>query len=526
MADTDIVQSFRDGVGKSLQSTYDEVHVMLLAWADHDLGTALQTELQGLRALFENDYKYSSVIFFPIPVDGPQRRRLNREISSFVEDQSQHRNSLIIIYYGGHCGPNEQGQAEWAAFERAGPKLPWHVTQQQLFSTRGDVLLILDCCDASLIARGDKDDGGRFELIAACAKKAATPFPGRMSFTAALIRTLKQHAEKDISSESLASKLREDPKVTETPVFHDFVRQSPTNIRLQRLDPTVAAESATDERFTAPPEGVTAVSIEAVISRAHRFQDVLQDGVFPVGSVFEGMPPSARSEIIKCMRGLNTAMANTALTAEEVTGGKDSAEFVVSNEKEVIEQSLTQIQESVSSAHAAIETPLLLGGNDDSNLGVLAADTEQVVVAADVRAVLALRHAILGDDPCRYTTELDLNKIKVTSARTSSDSRRFRYGVLEGRRVVMETYKYVELTIPDNSSSYLCDLGNPFLFGFEYARAGDSMKVVDEDHSLANNLYRHPDRWGKPLVRFEKSHDVYALGIFSGCVWRHLGMVV
>lgn len=54
-------------------------------------------------------------------------------------------------------------------------------------------------------------------------------------------------------------------------------------------------------------------------------------------------------------------------------------------------------------------------------------------------------------------------------------------------------------------------LAQPHLFGFEYSRAGDAGTVLEEDHSQENNFYRHPDRWGRPLVRFEKSHDVYAL---------------
>jgi hypothetical protein len=55
------------------------------------------------------------------------------------------------------------------------------------------------------------------------------------------------------------------------------------------------------------------------------------------------------------------------------------------------------------------------------------------------------------------------------------------------------------------------DLEKPYLLGFEYARAGDAGTILEEDHQLQNNLYRHPDRWGRPTIRFEKSHDIYAL---------------
>lgn len=55
------------------------------------------------------------------------------------------------------------------------------------------------------------------------------------------------------------------------------------------------------------------------------------------------------------------------------------------------------------------------------------------------------------------------------------------------------------------------DLAQPCLFGFEYARAGDAGTNLEEDHSQEHNLYRSPDRWGRPRVRFEKFHDVYSL---------------
>lgn len=34
---------------------------------------------------------------------------------------------------------------------------------------------------------------------------------------------------------------------------------------------------------------------------------------------------------------------------------------------------------------------------------------------------------------------------------------------------------------------------------------------MEEDDSLQNNLYRHPDRWWRPTAVFETHHDVYLL---------------
>jgi hypothetical protein len=55
------------------------------------------------------------------------------------------------------------------------------------------------------------------------------------------------------------------------------------------------------------------------------------------------------------------------------------------------------------------------------------------------------------------------------------------------------------------------DMGKPYIFGFEYMRMQDAGTNLEEDDSLDRDLYRHPDRWRKPKLRFEKSHDIYAL---------------
>ena len=55
------------------------------------------------------------------------------------------------------------------------------------------------------------------------------------------------------------------------------------------------------------------------------------------------------------------------------------------------------------------------------------------------------------------------------------------------------------------------DLARPYLFGFEYMRLGEEGTNLEGDYVLERNLYRHPDRWGQPLLKFEKSHDIFAL---------------
>lgn len=475
-------------------------------------------------------------------------------------------------------------------------------------------------------------------------------------------------------------------------MFHDFVRQSPTKIWLQRLQypelpegfiqkPTgyllfraslsddVTGLQIAEWLKAAPPKNVTAVSVEAIVSRARRMQGVLKDGAIPTGSVFEQLSDRAKDEIIRCLRSLDTVMAATAGNATDTTTRR-------ANEKETIEKTLDEIQDVVSDVCTAVETPFLFDASKGSNpllMGDAQGDREfhRLMAAADVDAALLLREAIMHDDPCRYSFEISREKIEFTlppyreGSGSSPRQQRFKIGMLDGHAIIMETYKYKEA--PDHSgepypqtllqvrkiTGLLChpkrkgfhilpcvgffrdrlhqglglvfrppptfdsqyngglvtllqlykmhrlvslghriqlawalvtaterfhrvgwvhksirsnniaftaertssltlelgaadsqapdqdngktsslldrfNIGNPLLFGFEYSRAGDMTSYLEEDHSLANNLYRSPDRWGRPAARFEKSHDVYSLGVvlLEIALWKDVTLIV
>jgi hypothetical protein len=66
----------------------------------------------------------------------------------------------------------------------------------------------------------------------------------------------------------------------------------------------------------------------------------------------------------------------------------------------------------------------------------------------------------------------------------------------------------------ESTSSFIpppVDFARPFLFGFEYSRPDQDPTHLDEDFSLKNNIYRHPERWGRPLIPFRYAHDIYSL---------------
>lgn len=54
----------------------------------------------------------------------------------------------------GVCPPDQECNAD--SFDEGEPTIAWWKTQQHLYSSIGDVLLMLDCCNAVLVVRGHK----------------------------------------------------------------------------------------------------------------------------------------------------------------------------------------------------------------------------------------------------------------------------------------------------------------------------------------------------------------------------------
>ena len=59
------------------------------------------------------------------------------------------------------------------------------------------------------------------------------------------------------------------------------------------------------------------------------------------------------------------------------------------------------------------------------------------------------------------------------------------------------------------------DITQPWLCGFEGSRPEEEESRLLGDFSGETNAYRHPERWGRPTMKFEKSHDVFALVCYT-----------
>jgi hypothetical protein len=89
---------------------YTSVHVLLLRWKDDDLGVA--EEADQLAKVFSDSYHFE-VTTGLIPSDSPSRW-LSRKILNFVELEDDSRQTLKIVWYGGHSYISDSNQCMWS----------------------------------------------------------------------------------------------------------------------------------------------------------------------------------------------------------------------------------------------------------------------------------------------------------------------------------------------------------------------------------------------------------------------------
>jgi len=57
------------------------------------------------------------------------------------------------------------------------------------------------------------------------------------------------------------------------------------------------------------------------------------------------------------------------------------------------------------------------------------------------------------------------------------------------------------------------DYSQPWVLGFEFSRPEGFFSAGLADFCPARDVYRHPERQGRPEAVFNKLHDIYALGV-------------
>lgn len=119
-----------------------------------------------------------------------------------------------------------------------GPTLDWFVIQPKLSHSEADVLLLLDCCFGAQAARG-RQIPSRVELLAASAMGVKALPPGPRSFTAALLKELKDvpNSTLGITVSELHRRLcHRNADLLQTPVHVDLGSGTRKSIKLKQLN--------------------------------------------------------------------------------------------------------------------------------------------------------------------------------------------------------------------------------------------------------------------------------------------------
>lgn len=111
------LEQFTDDLTQSLKRTfptdprsYDNVYVLLIRWAEDDLGT--EKEINDLDRVFCDAYNYTTECEV-IPSNN------SHNTLEFMITRFRHRhdspNNLLIVYYGGHGVKESDNKSTWAA---------------------------------------------------------------------------------------------------------------------------------------------------------------------------------------------------------------------------------------------------------------------------------------------------------------------------------------------------------------------------------------------------------------------------
>ena len=170
------------------RSSYTEVSVLLLKWTDDNLH--VEDEVARLEGIFRDGFHFATEVW-SLPSEEPEEALLLK-LMAFKKGKRQ--GDLMILYYAGHGGGGPE-ECIWSATNASdSPWLNWHNVQGLLLGHPADVLLILDCCYASLAA-GQHSIGDNW-FLGSSVKEAVALGVSWRSFTSAMVRQLERAAHR------------------------------------------------------------------------------------------------------------------------------------------------------------------------------------------------------------------------------------------------------------------------------------------------------------------------------------------
>ena len=238
------------------RSQYETVAVLLLSWHEEcdDLGT--KAEVDSLASVFRDVFNYKVQ---HRTLGGSHKRipqvQINAFLASFIYefDGFDGQDGLLIVYYAGHGSPGSKlGHLELSpshdpllATPEKLNQVIWNSTESLIHHTSSDVFIILDCCYAGDVTRGNGNR--KFECLAASSPGCTTLAPGPGSFTSALIWSLKEIKKRTDSfttTELVHFLVKEAPDFPsqQRPVLHERSTRSGADMRIV-LRPLTSSET-------------------------------------------------------------------------------------------------------------------------------------------------------------------------------------------------------------------------------------------------------------------------------------------
>lgn len=119
----DLKEELNKGFQKGLASGYDSVSVLCIYWDDND-DHKFKEEASDMTKLFSEDFHFKTEIYAILSrsVNDNCTNAISARINKFLHEESHGRQSLLILYYGGHGDINRnahgfKGESKlvWAA---------------------------------------------------------------------------------------------------------------------------------------------------------------------------------------------------------------------------------------------------------------------------------------------------------------------------------------------------------------------------------------------------------------------------
>ena len=94
------------------QSRYANVYVLMIRWEEEDPNLPVSLELDELRLIFEDTYRYEVEVFL-IP-NKRSHAKVSKRINDFIDINGDSKDDLKIVYYAGHSSLLKTKDLVWS----------------------------------------------------------------------------------------------------------------------------------------------------------------------------------------------------------------------------------------------------------------------------------------------------------------------------------------------------------------------------------------------------------------------------